>query len=65
MRGHRAALLIDHDVSVAVVCSEQHLAAFCENLFNDPADAGIDGFDSFMKTFNATLPIEKAAVETL
>jgi sugar (pentulose or hexulose) kinase len=25
----------------------------------------IDGFDSFMKTFNATLPIEKAAVETL
>ena len=25
----------------------------------------IEGFDNFMKTFNATLPIEKAAVETL
>ena len=45
MRRHRTAVLIDHDIRVAVVCGKKQLAAFCQDLVDDLTDAGVDRFD--------------------
>ena len=35
MRRHRTAVLIDHDIRVAVIRGKKQLAAFCQDLIDD------------------------------